>query len=223
MGKAGRPFHSLSGPLLPPRPNFLSRVMATILLIRHGETDWNRTGQIMGDHPVPLNQAGRHQAQRVATLLHSRSITALYCSPVERATETARYIGEAMGLPVTIARGLTEIGVGEWQGRFWKDLGDDPMRAQYYARPDEARPPGGETLREVQRRAIAVLDEVRNPRGPVAVVSHADVIRTIIAHFLGWSLTSLRHVRIDHASITGLEIHDSHAELTCVNYVAPEP
>lgn len=196
--------------------------MTTILLIRHGETDWNRSGQIMGDHPVPLNHCGRKQAERVAALLRSQSLTALYSSPVVRARETAQYIADAIGLPVTLAPGLSEIGVGAWQGRFWRDLGDDPVRARFYARPDEVRPPGGETLKEVQERAVRVIHEARTADGPVAVVSHADVIRTIIAHCLGWSLASLRHVRIDHTSITGLELHDSHTELTCVNYVAPE-
>lgn len=87
--------------------------MPTVLLVRHGETDWNRSGQIMGERPIPLNQNGRAQAQRLAAFLKARPIQALYSSPVARALQTAAILASALQLPVTPDRGLTEIGVGE--------------------------------------------------------------------------------------------------------------
>lgn len=85
--------------------------MATIFLVRHGETDWNRSGQIMGEQPVPLNREGEAQTQRLATLLKDRLVHALYSSPVARTLQTAQILASALRKPVTADRGLTEIGV----------------------------------------------------------------------------------------------------------------
>jgi len=87
--------------------------MPTILLVRHGETDWNRSGQIMGERPVPLNQNGEAQVKRLASFLKSRSIHALYSSPVARAIQTGEILASVLQVPLTADRGLTEIKVGE--------------------------------------------------------------------------------------------------------------
>lgn len=198
--------------------------MPILLLVRHGETDWNRTGQIMGAQPVPLNQTGEAQARRLAQQLASRPIRALYSSPVARAVQTAEILASALQVPVTIDRGLTEIGVGAWEGRYWKDLAEDLMRQNYYARPQEARPPGGETLQEVQARAVATVERVAacDATGALLFVSHADVVRAIVAHYLRLTLQTVRQMRIDHASVTALDITGSVADLLFMNRV-PEP
>lgn len=194
--------------------------MPTILLVRHGETDWNRSGQIMGEQPVPLNRNGEAQAKRLASFLKSRSIRALYSSPVARALQTAEILASVLHVPVTADRGLTEINVGEWEGQYWKDLTDEFARQQFYTRPEEARPPGGETLREVQARAIAVVERARAREGAdrLLFVSHADVVRTILAYYLRFDLKTVRQMRIDHASLTALELNGTLADLLFLNY-----
>lgn len=199
--------------------------MPTVLLVRHGETDWNRSGQIMGERPVPLNQNGRAQAQRLAAFLKARQIQALYSSPVARALQTAEILASALQLPVTTERGLTEIGVGEWEGRYWNDLTEEIARQNFYAIPEDARPPGGETLRETHRRAVAVIERASSwhGTGSLLFVSHADVVRAIVAHYLGFDLRTVRQIRIDHASLTALEINGSTADLLFLNYIPPVP
>ncbi|MBM4133879.1 MAG: histidine phosphatase family protein [Nitrospira sp.] len=198
--------------------------MPTILLVRHGETDWNRSGQIMGARPVPLNQEGLAQAQRLASLLIGRPIRAIHSSPVARARQTAEILTAAVNVPVTIDRGLTEIGVGHWEGLYWKDLTDQIIRRDLYRKPHEARPPGGETLREVQARAIAAVERAcaSQPEGPLLFVSHADVLRTILAHYLKLDLATIRQVCISHAALTAIEVRGSLTDLLCLNY-PPDP
>lgn len=194
--------------------------MPTILLVRHGETDWNRSGQIMGEQPVPLNQNGEAQVKRLALFLKSRSSRALYSSPVARAIQTAEILASVLQVPLTVDRGLTEINVGEWEGRYWKDLTDEFARQQFYTSPEEARPPGGETLSEVKIRAVAAVERARAraEADPLLFVSHADVVRAILAHYLKFDLKTVRQIRIDHASLTALELNGTQADLLFLNY-----
>ena len=194
--------------------------MPICLLIRHGETDWNRSGRVMGDQPIPLNHAGERQARELAQLLGGTKIAHVYSSPVLRALQTAQVLGQKLHATVVLAQGLSEIGVGAWLNRFWRDLAEDPAKRDWYTRPDEARPEGGETLREVQRRAVSAVQEVLPTlrEGHCAFVSHADVIRTIVAHYLHLDLAALRNVNIDHASATALEITPQGNQLLFLNY-----
>ncbi len=201
--------------------------MTTLLLVRHGETDWNRSGQIMGEQPIPLNQNGEADAQRLADLLRSRSLRTIYSSPVLRARQTAEILATAVRLPVRVDRRLTEINVGEWVGRFWRELTDDLVRRNFYSNPQDSRPPGGETLREVQTRVVSFVEgamaealSTSGDTGPLLLVSHADVVRAIIAHYLQWDLQTIRQVRIDHASLTALKVADGLADLLFLNHTA---
>ncbi len=202
--------------------------MPTLLLVRHGETDWNRSGQIMGERPVPLNDAGEHQAQRLAAVLESHTINAIFSSPVKRAKQTADILASSAKLPVTEDRALTEIDVGEWVGRYWKDLTDDLVRRNFYSKPADTRPPGGETLHEVQTRAVGFIDRAisettgASQDAQLLFVSHADVVRAVLAHYLRLDLQTIRQVRIDHASLTAIELNGSLTSLLFLNYT-PQP
>lgn len=194
--------------------------MPTLFLVRHGETDWNRSGQIMGERPIPLNRQGQAQAQRLAALLKDRPIRAIYSSPVARARQTAEILAASAAVSVGLEPGLTEIGVGEWEGLYWKDLADQIVRRDLYRKPGDARPPGGETLREVQARAVAAVEGAleAHREGPIVFVSHADVLRTVLAHYLRLDLSTVRQLRINHAALTVIETTGSLADLVCLNY-----
>jgi len=193
--------------------------MPTILLVRHGETDWNLSGRVMGTRPVPLNQQGLTQAARLALELTALKSPALYSSPVVRARQTADILASTLRMSVIEEPGLSEIGVGEWEGRYWKEFEGDPARINYYRLPEEARPPGGESLGEVQRRAVAAVQRAaRHAESQSAIlVTHADVIKAIVAHYLEAPVQTMRHMRIGHASVTALAIDDSSATLLCLN------
>ncbi|MSQ76835.1 MAG: histidine phosphatase family protein [Nitrospiraceae bacterium] len=197
----------------------LSEHMPTILLVRHGETDWNRSGRIMGIRPVPLNQNGLTQSARLALQLTALPAPVLYSSPVVRARQTADILASTLHVPVIEEPGLSEIGVGEWEGRHWNEFDGDPARVNFYRLPQEARPPGGETLGEVQQRAIAAVERARArmKAGTAVLVTHADVIRTIVAHYLETDIQTMRHMQIGHASVTALEIAGSSGTLLCLN------
>lgn len=194
--------------------------MPILLFVRHGETDWNRSGRVMGDQAIPLNEAGERQAQACAEILSRTPITGIFTSPVLRAVQTAEILGRPRGEPLQYISDLREIGVGHWINRYWKDFADDPAKRDWYAQPDLARPSGGETLREVQRRAVAAVEAViKCPQDrPYVFVSHGDVIRAILAHYLHLDLGVIRHARIDHASVSGLELIDHAAQLLFLNH-----
>jgi broad specificity phosphatase PhoE len=193
--------------------------MPTILLVRHGETDWNRSGRIMGARPVPLNQNGITQVARLALQLTALPAPALYSSPLIRARQTADILASTLHLSIVEEPGLTEIGVGEWEGRYWNEFEGAPARVNFYRLPEEARPPGGETLGEVQQRAVAAVRRIlsRTSGMPAVLVTHADVIRTIVAHYLEAALQTTRHMQIGHASVTALRINGSSGVLLCLN------
>ncbi|MBX3236272.1 MAG: histidine phosphatase family protein [Nitrospiraceae bacterium] len=194
--------------------------MAIVFLIRHGETDWNREGRVMGDQPIPLNAEGERRAHEVAQVLARSGIGSLFASPVLRAVQTAAILGAAAAVDVETLSGLSEIGVGRWINRYWRDFADDPAKRDWYRKPDEARPEGGETLREVQRRAVAAVEQgLRSGKtGPHVFVSHGDVIRAILAHYLHMNLSDLRRARIDHVSVSGLDLSEQPAHLLFLNH-----
>jgi broad specificity phosphatase PhoE len=205
--------HSAAAPVL-------TSLMSTIvLLVRHGETDWNRSGRIMGSRPVPLNQNGLTQAARLALRLTALPAPALYSSPVVRARQTAEILASTLHVPVIEEPGLSEIGVGGWEGHYWNEFDGDPARVNFYRLPQETRPPGGETLGEVQQRAITAVEQALGcmKAGSAVFVSHADVIRTIVAHYLETDLQAMRQVQIGHASVTALTIKGSSGTLLCLN------
>jgi len=99
--------------------------MPIILLIRHGETEWNRSGRVMGDQPIPLNRTGEEQARTCAGILSRTPIAAIYTSPVLRAAQTAEILRGPQEIPLHQVPGLSEIGVGNWINRYWHEFADD--------------------------------------------------------------------------------------------------
>jgi broad specificity phosphatase PhoE len=174
----------------------------------------------MGDQAIPLNQAGERQVRVCAEILSRTPISGIFTSPVLRAVQTAEILRRPHGIPMQQISELREIGVGHWINRYWKDFSDDPAKRDWYAQPDLARPSGGETLREVQRRAVAAVEQtLAGPQDkPCVFVSHADVIRAILAHYLHLDLAVIRHAVIDHASVSGLDLTGHGAQLLFLNH-----
>jgi probable phosphoglycerate mutase len=146
--------------------------------------DWV-SGRLAGWTPgVHLNEAGQKQVQELGERLRSFPLAAVYSSPLERAVETANAVAAPHGLAVEIIEGVGEVRYGEWQGGDLKELSQHEMwpGVQFY--PSGTRFPGGETLGEVQMRAVTTLNELcaRSPRQMIAVVSHADLIRLVSAY-----------------------------------------
>jgi broad specificity phosphatase PhoE len=195
------------------------QVTATLLLIRHAAH--GHLGQVLsGRMPgVPLSVEGRVQAATLAMRLTATRLAAVLASPVERAHETAAAIAAAQGRTVEIAPALDEIDFGDWTGRRFDALDGDPAWAEWNTRRSTACPPGGETMAGAQARAWSCVREVaaRFPGETVALVSHADVLKAVIAQVIGLSLDRLLTFDVDPASISQLVIGDWGARLVSLN------
>ena len=169
--------------------------MTTLLLIRHGETDWNRQGRYQGQSDVPLNPVGLEQAAAAARALDGRPLDAVYTSDLQRARATAQAVAAATGAPLLEDRRLREVHQGDWEGQLFDDIRvrDAERLAARRRDPLGIPPPGGETVLEVRARALAALDEIvrRHPAGRVAIVSHGLTLAVIKTHLAGAPIESV--------------------------------
>ncbi|MCS6840663.1 MAG: MSMEG_4193 family putative phosphomutase [Roseiflexus sp.] len=180
--------------------------MTVLLLIRHGANDMVH-GRLAGRLPgVRLNEEGRRQAANLAARLADLPIEAVYSSPLDRTVETAEAIAAPHGLPIRLVEALQEVDYGEWQGAELKELYKHELwpGVQYY--PSGTRFPNGETLGETQMRIVAALDALRarHPKGMIAVVSHADVIRLATAYYIGIHIDLFQRLEIATCSVTAI-------------------
>ncbi len=180
-----------------------------VLLVRHGETDWNASRRYQGNEPVALNAHGHAQAQAVAARLARSGAVALYTSPLIRAAETARHIAATTGLAPRALADLREIDVGQWQG-----LTPEELHAQFPAHMAEvARDPantvrlGGESYAQLQQRALRTLEAIHAQHAAddtVIVVSHGGTIRTYICAFIGLDLRLFGNLWVDNGALCEL-------------------
>jgi probable phosphoglycerate mutase len=167
-----------------------------LYLLRHGETEFSKTGGYCGSLDPELNEDGRRMAAQFAETYRTLPWAGVYASPMKRTVATARPLCEAAVLPMTLREGLREIAYGEWEG-----ITHDDAKARYpdaylhwMTEPAWYAPPGGETAQEINARASAVVSEVMgaHPDGNVLVVSHKATIRVLLCGFLGIDLGRYR-------------------------------
>jgi len=180
--------------------------MTQFLLIRHGQNDLVNQRRIAGWTPgVHLNQEGRAQASDLAERLNQLSIKAVYSSPLERCMETAEIVARRHGIAVTPFDDVGEVRFGEWEGSALDDL--IKKKSEWFAVqhfPSRFRFPQGESFIEVQHRAVRALELIagQHEKDMVAVVSHADVIKLILAHYLGVHIDLFQRIMISPASVS---------------------
>lgn len=190
-----------------------------LYLVRHAMCDGVGSA-LWGRAPgVRLNAEGREQAAALGERLRDERLHAIYCSPVERARETAKAIAAPHQLTPCIEPGLNEIDFGEWTGRAIGDLQQLPRWRAFNERRSATIVPGGELMLDVQERMVAAIDSLRerHPRGTVVAVSHGDVIKAAIAHYLRASLDHISSFEIDPASVSTLEVDRCGARMIRLN------
>lgn len=181
-----------------------------LLLVRHGETEWNVTLQYQGQAMVPLNDRGMEQARRVAARLRNSRATAIYASDLTRAWQTAEVIGTLLDLPPQPTPELREIDVGQWEGLTPEELYRRfPEHMQEYER-DPARTVrlGGESYAQLQERALVALQQIEAAHGPdetVIAVSHGGTIRALLCHVIGLDLGYFGRMWLDNGSLSELQ------------------
>lgn len=190
-----------------------------VLLVRHGEHDL--LGRVLCGRmdDVPLNGAGRDQAERLGARLAAEAPAAIFASPQLRAQETGKPIAAACGLPLQAEPLIAETDAGAWTGAGFASLANDPAWARWNADRLHHRAPGGESMIEVQGRVALWLERIasRNSGEAIVAVSHGDVIKAACCHVLGLSVDMHARFEIDPASITTFLVGDWGMKLIRLN------
>jgi probable phosphoglycerate mutase len=193
--------------------------MTTCLLIRHGQHTMG-TDAIMGRRVgVHLSEEGRLEAERLAGSLATVRLARLYSSPLERTLETAEILGKRLNLEVSITEEIQELDFGEWAGRSFEELKPDEAWNRFNRYRSGTQAPSGEWMLEAQGRVVKFLFALqeRHAGGSVALVSHADVIKSAIAYFLGTPLDLFHRIEISPASVSAIQLADWGPRILCVN------
>jgi broad specificity phosphatase PhoE len=167
--------------------------MTRIILVRHGQTEWNREQRFRGRTDVDLDETGRAQAVACARAIAARwTPSAVFSSPLSRAVHTAEPIADRCGLPVQTLAGLTDIDYGEWHGLTREEAraGWPELTEAWFRTPGRVAPPGGESLQAVQGRLLESVKLLagKHPDGTVAAVGHEVVNRVLLLAALGADL-----------------------------------
>jgi probable phosphomutase (TIGR03848 family) len=184
----------------------------TLVLVRHATTP--ATGKRLGGLTpgIHLDDRGRGQAEAAARRLSGLSVAAVHASPLERTMETARIVARPHGLRVVVERGIREVDFGTWTDRPLAELRRRALWRTVQATPSRVTFPGGESLRAAQARAVEASERLAaaHPGRTVVLVSHADVIKALVAHHLGLALDLFQRIVIDPASSTVLALGPDH-------------
>lgn len=184
--------------------------MTTLLLIRHGETDWNVEGRYQGQADPPLNETGLHQARQTALELQNLGPHALYSSDLRRARQTAQAIAEITGLTIQLEPRLREVNLGEWEGILYTEIKAryPELLRRWEEEPLKTIPPGGESIWALRHRVLDAIAEIlaRHTGQQVCIVSHKTPIAIIKCHYLDIPLEHIWNLLPPNAAWERLEL-----------------
>jgi broad specificity phosphatase PhoE len=190
-----------------------------LVLVRHGKTDWNEQGRLMGRADIGLNARGRSQARAVARALARLPLRAVIASPQRRAQETAALVAESHGVAVETEADLAEVWVGDWQGKSFAELAGDPDIVRYYQDPtyvcDAIEP-----MAKVRDRVVRVADRLAaaDGGGAVALVSHGDPLRALLGDVMGLPLGKVRSFTVSTGSISIVHLGTWRTRVALLNW-----
>jgi probable phosphoglycerate mutase len=189
-------------------PEYASGSGTELVLVRHGETEWNRERRIQGHTDICLSALGHEQARKLGARLAREPIQAIYSSDLERAKETAVPLSHALGLAIHTTPLLREVGFGAWEGLTISEVeaGWPEEYAAWRQHSVRSRPPDGERIEELQPRTLAVIAEIltSHPGEQVALFGHGGSVKAILCGLMGFPLSIWRRLRVDNASVSRL-------------------
>lgn len=193
--------------------------MTRFLLIRHATTDAvgkHLSGRMPGVH---LNDEGSAQAQALANRLKTLPIAAVYSSPLERAMETATPIAAGANVEVLTNDAFLELDFGDWSNQSFADLAHQPSFQNFNSFRSGTRIPGGELMAAAQLRMVAGLESLQQVHSgqTIAVISHADIIKSAIAFYAGIHLDLFHRLEISPASVSVLDLFADNARIVLIN------
>jgi probable phosphoglycerate mutase len=194
--------------------------MTTFFFVRHGVTD--HTGHRLSGwmEGISLNTEGRRQAEATAEALAQVEFKAIYTSPIDRCYETAQAIAvHHPKLELVTDEGLGEVGYGKWTNRTLRSLMKTKLWETVQRRPSAVTFPDGETFRSVQYRAVESVETIRakHRHGAVCCVSHGDVIKLVLAHYLGVHIDLFQRIVTAPAGISALSVGDGDPHIWSLN------
>ena len=197
----------------------LPHQMTTLFLIRHGLTAVTGTrlyGQTAG---IDLDDRGRAQAEALAERFRSVRLTAIYSSPLERCVQTVEPLAASKRLEVRASQALIEMDSGRWTNRTLTSLRKNREWATVQRAPSQFRFPGGESFTEAHERVVGETQRIaaRHPRGNVAVATHGDLVRILVAHYGGAHLDHFQRTLIDTASVSVVHLDGGIPRVLLVN------
>lgn len=195
--------------------------MARIVLIRHGQTEWNREERFRGRVDIDLDEMGFRQAEAAAQRIAQWEVAAIYSSPLKRALATAGIIAKRLGLSVEPLDGINDMDFGVWQG-----LSVSEVREKYpelfdlwrYS-PQRLKIPGGESLEDVQNRVDATINDLaaRHENETVALVTHRVVCKVLLCHLLGLDNSHFWQIAQDATAINTFEVRGGIPTVRLIN------
>jgi broad specificity phosphatase PhoE len=177
-----------------------------LILIRHGETDWNVEGRYQGQADPPLNQRGLAQARQLAQKLRGVGLDVLYSSPLRRALQTAQILAEALDVPLHTEPRLMEIHQGEWQTLLYAEIAAryPELFDRWQTEPWTVTLPGGENIAQVQERVYAAVDEILS--------RHEGQCIGMVAHRLPITLLKIRYQGLDPDVVRTFQLPNTYWE-----------
>jgi probable phosphomutase (TIGR03848 family) len=193
--------------------------MATLFLIRHAVTA--QTGRVLyGQTPgIDLDDRGRTQAEGLVERFDGVRLTAIYSSPLERCVQTVEPLAAAQRLPIARLHDLIEMDTGSWTGRTLSQVRRTKPWTTVQRQPSAFWFPGGEGFVEAQQRAVGAVEAIakRHPRGRVAIATHGDIVRIVLAHLLGTPLDDFQRIVADTASVSVVVTHRASRRVVLMN------
>ena len=192
-----------------------------LILVRHGQTEWNAGGRYQGQSNVALSDTGRKQARFLAERFPVRQLDAIYTSDLDRAKETAECVGKRLGLTVCPEKAFRELSFGDWEGLTYQEISLRwPEEAKkLFTAPDELSIPNGETFRELQKRALDKIHLLyeKHIDQTVAVFAHGAINKTILAGLMHIPLHYLWSLRQDNTAVNILRLDDGYVMVELIN------
>lgn len=192
-----------------------------VILIRHGQTAWNKEQVFRGRIGLPLDDTGRRQAEALRDALAGEPISRIVCSPLSRAVETARPLADNLGLRIETHDAFTDLDFGQWQGMTVPAVRDQYPRlfATWESAPHLLRFPDGETLDEAAERAFSALKRLvaRDEPGALVVVAHRVINKVLLCRAVGLGTSAFWQIKQDTACINRLSLSAGRWVVECLN------
>lgn len=195
--------------------------MTKIILVRHGQTIWNKLGKYQGQADVELSDAGKRQAELLGENFPINHIDVVFASPLIRARETAEAVARKFNLAVVTCEEFREINFGDWEGLTYDEIHQKwpQEHDMLFQSPDQLTCPNGESFAEVQKRAAGKMLEIikEYDEKVVVITAHGGVIRTMLCHALGMPLKNMWHIKQDNTALNIVSAYEEGMTVELMN------